>query len=110
MTADINHYTVCKIAIPWILEFHMGLGGGSRMPRGYTTAMFVLTCVVSGGISWSWGSMFWTVSGKKIQSAGQVVGVALNLAFCFAQMQYFLVLLWRLRSAILAYYAMWIWS
>ena len=81
------------------------------MPRGYTAAMFVLTCVVSGGLSWSWGSMFWTVPGKKTQSAArQVVGMALNLAFCLAQMQYFLLLLWRLRSAVLVYYAMWIWS
>jgi len=103
----------CQMAIPLILEFHTGLGGGSRMPRGYTAAMFALTCVLSCGLSWSWGSMFWNVpAGKKFQSGGarQVVGTALNLAFCFAQMQYFLVLLWRLRSAVLAYYAMWIWS
>jgi len=110
LTVSVVLMVFCQIAIPSILEFHMGLGGGSRMPRGYTTAMFVLTCVVSGGLSWSWGSMFWTVPGKKIHSAGQIVGMILNLAFCFAQMQYFLVLLWRLRSAVLAYYAMWIWS
>ncbi|CAM0945558.1 unnamed protein product [Alopecurus aequalis] len=110
LTVSVVLMVFCQITIPLILEFHMGLGGGSRMPRGYTTAMFVLTCVVSCGISWSWGSMFWTVPGKKTQSAREIVGMALNLAFCFAQMQYFLVLLWRLRSAILAYYAMWIWS
>jgi len=110
VTVSVVLMVFCQIAIPLILEFHIGLGGGSRMPMGYTTAMFVLTCVVSCGLSWSWGSMFWTVPGKKINSAGQIVGMALNLAFCFAQMQYFLVMLWRLRSAILAYYAMWIWS
>lgn len=110
LTVSVVLMVFCQIAIPMILEFHVGLGGGSRMPRGYTAAMFVLTCVVSCGLSWSWGSMFWTVRGEKVQSAGQAVGVALNLVFCFAQMQYFLVLLWRLRSALLAYYAMWIWS
>jgi len=110
LTVSVVLMVFCQIAIPSILEFHVGLGGGSRMPRGYTAAMFVLTCVVSGGLSWSWGSMFWTVPGRKTHSAGQAVGMVLNLAFCFAQMQYFLVLMWRLRSAVLAYYAMWIWS
>ncbi|XP_051209381.1 sugar transport protein MST1 [Lolium perenne] len=110
LTVSVVLMVFCQIAIPSILEFHIGLGGGSRMPRGYTAAMFVLTCVVSCGLSWSWGSMFWTVPGNKTHSAGQVAGMALNLVFCFAQMQYFLVLLWRLRSALLAYYAMWIWS
>lgn len=110
LTVSVVLMVFCQIAIPMILDFHSGLGGGSRMPRGYTTAMFVLTCVLSCGLSWSWGSMFWTVHDKKMESAGQVVGMVLNLAFCFAQMQYFVVLLWRLRSALLAYYAMWIWS
>uniref|UniRef100_A0ACD5Z460 Uncharacterized protein n=1 Tax=Avena sativa TaxID=4498 RepID=A0ACD5Z460_AVESA len=111
LTVGIVLMVFCQMAIPLILEFHTGLGGGSRMPRGYTAAMFLLTCVLSCGLSWSWGSMFWTVPGKKSHSSvGQVAGVALNLAFCFAQMQYFLVMIWRLRSAVLAYYAMWIWS
>jgi hypothetical protein len=34
----------------------------------------------------------------------------LNFGVCFAQMQYFLLVLCRLKNAILAYYAMWIWS
>uniref|UniRef100_A0ACD5ZH02 Uncharacterized protein n=1 Tax=Avena sativa TaxID=4498 RepID=A0ACD5ZH02_AVESA len=110
VTVGVVLMVFCQMAIPMILEFHIGLGGGSRMPRVYTAAMFLLTCVLSCGLSWSWGSMFWTVPGKKFHSAGQIAGVALNLAFCFAQMQYFLVMLWRLRSAVLAYYAMWIWS
>lgn len=81
------------------------------MPRGFTIAMFVLTCVVSCGLSWSWGSLLWTVPGdKKIQSAGQVAGIALGVALCFAQMKYFLVILCRQKNAILAYYAMWMWS
>ncbi|PNT68886.1 hypothetical protein BRADI_3g46650v3 [Brachypodium distachyon] len=101
----------CQTAIPFIVEFHTGLGGGSRMPRGFTIAMFVLTCVVSCGLSWSWGSLLWTVPGdKKIQSAGQVAGIALGVALCFAQMKYFLVILCRQKNAILAYYAMWMWS
>lgn len=100
----------CQITIPMIVEVQIGVGGGSRMSMGYTTAMFVLTCIVSCGLSWSWGSLFWTVPGKKIQSAGQVVGMTLNFALCFAQMQYFLLMLCRLKNAILAYYAMWIWS
>lgn len=100
----------CQITIPLIVKVQIGLGGGTRMPMAYTTAMFVLTCVVSCGLSWSWGSLFWTFPGKKIQSAGQVVGMALNFALCFAQIQYFLLMLCRLKNAILAYYAMWILS
>lgn len=110
LTVSIVLMVFCQMAIPSIVEFHMGLGGGSRMPRMYTTAMFLLTCVVSCGLSWSWGSMFWTIPGKKVHSAGQLLGMALNFALCFAQMQYFLMMLWRLKNAILAYYAMWIWS
>ncbi|VAH52276.1 unnamed protein product [Triticum turgidum subsp. durum] len=106
-----KHHGRCKMAIPLIVEFHIGFGGASRMPRGYTAAMFLLTCVVSCGLSWSWGSMFWTFPGKKkVHSAGHLLGMALNLALCYAQMQYFLMMLWRLKNAILAYYAMWIWS
>ncbi|XP_062222981.1 sugar transport protein MST1-like isoform X2 [Phragmites australis] len=100
----------CQVAIPLVLEVQVGVGGGTRMPTGYTTAMFALTCVVSFGLSWSWGSFFWTIPGKKVHSAGQVLTMALNLGVCFAQMQYFLLILCRLKNAILAYYAIWIWS
>uniref|UniRef100_A0A0A9DKD7 Uncharacterized protein n=1 Tax=Arundo donax TaxID=35708 RepID=A0A0A9DKD7_ARUDO len=100
----------CQVAIPLVLEVQIGVGGGTRMPTGYTTAMFALTCVVSCGLSWSWGSFFWTVPGWKVHSAGQVVAMALNFGVCFAQMQYFLLVLCRLKNAILAYYAMWLWS
>ncbi|XBI95127.1 sugar transport protein MST1-like [Triticum dicoccoides] len=110
LTVSIVLMVFCQMAIPLIVEFHIGFGGASRMPRGYTAAMFLLTCVVSCGLSWSWGSMFWTFPGKKAHSAGQLLGMALNLALCYAQMQYFLMMLWRLKNAILAYYAMWIWS
>ncbi|KAM3390051.1 hypothetical protein ACQJBY_011924 [Aegilops geniculata] len=111
LTVSIVLMVFCQMAIPLIVEFHIGFGGGSRMPRGYTAAMFLLTCVVSCGLSWSWGSMFWTFPGKKqAHSAGQLLGMALNLALCYAQMQFFLMMLWRLKNAILAYYAMWIWS
>lgn len=101
---------ICQVAIPLILEVQIGVGGGTRMPTGYTTALFALTCVVSCGLSWSWGSLFWTIPGWKVHSAGQVLTVALNFAVCFAQMQYFLLTLCRLKNAIFAYYAMWIWS
>jgi hypothetical protein len=60
-----------------MLEVQIGVGGGTRMPTGYATAMFALTCVVSCGLSWSWGSFIWTVPGWKIHSAGQVVVMAL---------------------------------
>ncbi|XP_002454049.1 uncharacterized protein LOC8068937 isoform X2 [Sorghum bicolor] len=101
---------ICQVAIPLILEVQIGVGGGTRMPMGYTTAMFVLTCVVSCGLSWSWGSFFWTFPGRKVHSAGQVLAMAVNLGVCFAQMQYFLLVLCRLKNATLAYYALWIWS
>ncbi|KAL6634106.1 hypothetical protein ACP70R_026777 [Stipagrostis hirtigluma subsp. patula] len=100
----------CQVAIPLIVEVQIGVGGGTRMPTGYTAAMFALTCVVSCGLSWSWGSFFWTIPGKKVHSAGQLVAMAVNLGLCFAQMQYFLLMLCRLKNALLAYYAMWIWS
>ncbi|KAF0906484.1 hypothetical protein E2562_011474 [Oryza meyeriana var. granulata] len=100
----------CQITIPLLVEAQIGLGGGTRILTGYTTASFLLTCVVSYGLSWSWGSMFCTVPGMKIQSAGQVVGMGLSFGLCFVQMQYFLLMLCRLKNAILAYYAMWIWS
>jgi MFS transporter, SP family, sugar:H+ symporter len=89
-----------------MLEVQIGVGGGTRMPTGYATAMFALTCVVSCGLSWSWGSFIWTVPGWKIHSAGQVVVMALNFSVWYAQMQFFLVMLRRLKNAILAYYAM----
>ncbi|KAF8653063.1 hypothetical protein HU200_062503 [Digitaria exilis] len=100
----------CQVAIPLILEVQIGVGGGTRMPTGYTTAMFALTCVVSCGLSWCWGSFFWTIPGRKFHSAGQVLTMILNFGVCFAQMQYFLLILCRLKNAIFAYYAMWIWS
>ncbi|XP_062219403.1 sugar transport protein MST1-like [Phragmites australis] len=100
----------CQVAIPLILEVQIGVGGGTRTPMGYTTTMFVLTCVISCGLSWSWGSFFWTIPGKKVHSAGQVLTIALNFGVCFAQMQYFLLVLCRLKNVILVYYAMWIWS
>ncbi|CAO2039350.1 unnamed protein product [Urochloa humidicola] len=100
----------CQVAIPLILEVQIGVGGGTRMPTGYTTAMFALTCVVSCGLSWSWGSFFWNIPGRKFHPAGQVLTMILNFGVCFAQMQYFLLVLCRLKNAILAYYAMWIWS
>ncbi|OEL38559.1 Sugar transport protein 5 [Dichanthelium oligosanthes] len=100
----------CQVAIPLILEVQIGVGGGTRMPMGYTVAMFALTCVVSCGLSWSWGSFFWTIPGRKVHSAGQVLTMILNLGICFAQMQYFLLMLCRLKNGILAYYAMWILS
>ncbi|TVU29559.1 hypothetical protein EJB05_21131 [Eragrostis curvula] len=100
----------CQVAIPVILEVQIGVGGGTRMPTGYATAMFALTCVVSCGLSWSWGSFIWAVPSWKVPSAGQVVSMTLNFGFCFAQMQFFLLMLCRLKNAILAYYAMWIWS
>ena len=93
-----------------ILEVQIGVGGGTRMPTGYTTAMFALTCVVSCGLSWSWGSFFWTIPGRKVHPAGRVITMVLNFGVCFAQMQYFLLTLCRLKNAILIYYAMWIWS
>lgn len=80
------------------------------MPTSYTTAMFALTCVVSYGLSWSWGSFFWTFPGTKVPSARQVLAMALNFGVCFVQMQYFLLMLCRLKNATLAYYAMWIWT
>ncbi|WVZ74923.1 hypothetical protein U9M48_023038 [Paspalum notatum var. saurae] len=101
---------VCQVTIPMILEVQIGVGGGTRMPTGYTTTMFVLACVVSCGLSWSWGSLFWTVPCWKVHSVGQVLIMVLNFGVCFAQMQYFLLMLCRLKNAILAYYAMWIWS
>ncbi|KAJ1279674.1 hypothetical protein BS78_04G172400 [Paspalum vaginatum] len=101
---------ICQVSIPLILEVQIGVGGGTRMPTGYTTAMFALACVVSCGLSWSWGSLFWTAPGWKVHSAGQVLTMALNFGVCFAQMQYFLLMLCRLKNAILAYYAVWIWS
>ncbi|KAL6899717.1 hypothetical protein ACP4OV_006375 [Aristida adscensionis] len=100
----------CQVAIPLILEVQIGVGGGTRLPTGYTASMFVLTCVVSCGLSWSWGSFFWTIPCKNVHSAGQVLTMAVNLGVCFAQMQYFLLMLCRLKNAILAYYAMWLWS
>ncbi|XP_034570433.1 uncharacterized protein [Setaria viridis] len=100
----------CQVAIPLILEVQIGVGGGIRMPMGCTTAMFALTCVVSCGLSWSWGSFFWTIPGRKFHSAGQVLTMILNFGVCFAQMQYFLLMLCRQKNAILVYYAMWIWS
>lgn len=93
-----------------ILEVQIGVGGGIRMPMSYTTSMFALTCVVSFGLSWSWGSFFWTIPGRKFHSAGHVLTMILNFGVCFAQMQYFLLVLCRLKNATLAYYAMWIWS
>ncbi|KAF7003878.1 hypothetical protein CFC21_019154 [Triticum aestivum] len=110
LTVSVVLMVFCQMAIPLIVEFHIGFGGASRMPGGYTAAMFLLTCAVSCGLSWSWGSMFCTFPGKKVHSAGQLLGMALNLALCYAQMQFFLMMLWRLKNAILAYYAMWIWS
>ncbi|EMS63884.1 hypothetical protein TRIUR3_06137 [Triticum urartu] len=110
LTVSVVLMVFCQMAIPLIVEFHIGFGGASRMPGGYTAAMFLLTCAVSCGLSWSWGSMFCTFPGKKVHSAGQLLGMALNLAICYAQMQFFLMMLWRLKNAILAYYAMWIWS
>jgi hypothetical protein len=101
---------ICKITIPLLVEAQIGLGGGTRILTGYTTATFLLTCVVSYGLSWSWGSLFCTIPGMKIQSAGQVIGMGLCFGLCFVQMQYFLLMLCRLKNAILAYYAMWIWS
>uniref|UniRef100_A0A0D9YTZ6 Major facilitator superfamily (MFS) profile domain-containing protein n=1 Tax=Oryza glumipatula TaxID=40148 RepID=A0A0D9YTZ6_9ORYZ len=100
----------CQITIPLLVEAQIGLGGGTRILTGYTTATFLLTCVVSYGLSWSWGSLFCTIPGMKIQSAGQVIGMGLSFGLCFVQMQYFLLMLCRLKNAILAYYAMWIWS
>jgi MFS transporter, SP family, sugar:H+ symporter len=93
-----------------MLEVQIGVGGGTRMPTGYATAMFALTCVVSCDLSGSWGSFIWTVPGWKIHSARQVVVMALNFSVCYAQMQFFLMMLCRLKNAILAYYAMWILS
>ena len=110
LTVSVVLMVFCQMAIPLIVEFHIGFGGASRMPGGYTAAMFLLTCAVSCGLSWSWGSMFCTFPGKKVHSAGQLLGMALNLALCYAQMQFFLMMLWRLKNAILAYYAVWIWS
>ncbi|AQK71964.1 sugar transport protein 6-like isoform X1 [Zea mays] len=101
---------ICQVAIPLIMEVQIGVGGGTRMPVGYTAATFALTCVVSCGLSWSWGSFFWTLPGRKVHSAGHVLAVALNLGVCFAQMRYFLLMLCRLKNATLAYYALWIWS
>ncbi|GJN21403.1 hypothetical protein PR202_gb08875 [Eleusine coracana subsp. coracana] len=100
----------CQVAIPVMLEVQIGVGGGTRMPTSYAATMFALTCVVSCGLSWSWGSFIWTIPSWKVHSAGQVVAMALNFGFCFAQMQFFLMMLCRLKNAILAYYAMWIWS
>ncbi|CAL5057553.1 unnamed protein product [Urochloa decumbens] len=100
----------CQVAIPLILEVQIGVGGGTRMPTGYATAMFALTCVVSCGLSWSWGSFFWNIPSRKFHPAGQILTMILNFGVCFAQMQYFLLVLCRLKNAILAYYAMWIWS
>ncbi|CAN6278951.1 unnamed protein product [Urochloa humidicola] len=100
----------CQVVIPLILEVQIGVGGGTRMPTGYTTAMFALTCVVSCGLSWSWGSFFWNIPGRNFHPAGQVLTMILNFGVCFAQMQYFLLVLCRLKNAILAYYAMWLWS
>ncbi|GJM85331.1 hypothetical protein PR202_ga01772 [Eleusine coracana subsp. coracana] len=101
---------VLMVAIPVMLEVQIGVGGGTRMPTSYAATMFALTCVVSCGLSWSWGSFIWTIPSWKVHSAGQVVAMALNFGFCFAQMQFFLMMLCRLKNAILAYYAMWIWS
>uniref|UniRef100_A0A0D3F6R5 Major facilitator superfamily (MFS) profile domain-containing protein n=1 Tax=Oryza barthii TaxID=65489 RepID=A0A0D3F6R5_9ORYZ len=95
----------CQITIPLLVEAQIGLGGGTRILTGYTTATFLLTCVVSYGLSWSWGSLFCTIPGMKIQSAGQVIGMGLSFGLCFVQMQYFLLMLCRLKNAILAYYA-----
>ncbi|XP_006647409.1 sugar transport protein MST1-like [Oryza brachyantha] len=100
----------CQITIPLLVEAQIGLGGGTRILTGYTTATFLLTCVVSYGLSWSWGSLFCSVPGMKIQSAGQVFGMGLSFVLCFVQMQYFLLMLCRLKNAVLAYYAVWIWS
>ncbi|KAL5207949.1 hypothetical protein ABZP36_032384 [Zizania latifolia] len=100
----------CEITIPLLVEAQIGLGGGTRILTGYTTATFLLACAVSYALSWSWGALFCSVPGMKIQSAGQVVGVALSFVICFVQMQYFLLMLCRLKNAVLAYYAMSIWS
>uniref|UniRef100_A0A0D9VHF4 Uncharacterized protein n=1 Tax=Leersia perrieri TaxID=77586 RepID=A0A0D9VHF4_9ORYZ len=91
----------CQITIPLLVESQIGLGGGTRILTGYTTATFLLTCAVSYGLSWSWGSLFCTFPGMKIQSAGQVIGMALSFGLCFVQMQYFLLMLCRLKNAVL---------
>ncbi|KAL6652643.1 hypothetical protein ACP70R_011568 [Stipagrostis hirtigluma subsp. patula] len=73
--------------------------------------MFAAACGVSSGFSWSWGALFWAVPGPMQGGIRSVsVGLAAAATLGLAQMHCFLLTLRQLKHAVVAYYAVWIWS
>ncbi|KAF0890338.1 hypothetical protein E2562_002739 [Oryza meyeriana var. granulata] len=103
---------VCQVANAWIMGAHAGKRGEVAMPRAYSMALLVLTCVQGAGFGMSWAPLIWVIPGEifpvEIRSAGQAVSVSVTLGLTFLQTQTFLALLCRLKYATFAYYAGWV--
>ncbi|BAF14867.2 sugar transport protein MST1-like [Oryza sativa Japonica Group] len=103
---------VCQVANAWIMGAKSGKHGEVAMPRAYSVALLVLTCVQGAGFGMSWAPLIWVIPGEifpvEVRSAGQAVSVSVTLGLTFVQTQTFLALLCRLKYATFAYYAGWV--
>jgi hypothetical protein len=103
---------VIKVANAWIMGAKSGKHGEVAMPRAYSVALLVLTCVQGAGFGMSWAPLIWVIPGEifpvEVRSAGQAVSVSVTLGLTFVQTQTFLALLCRLKYATFAYYAGWV--